>query len=119
MVRTNSSPARYLTVIVLLLTTIGIQAKATLAQTNDTPQLTNMTGELRIGKTIGIEVQNLSSWSLDHDASKLVPYLNGRPLGHVYPESIDLSHNRLLFHLLRTDDSVPAWTSLFRNPVTR
>ncbi|HKV35083.1 MAG TPA: hypothetical protein VJP89_12190 [Pyrinomonadaceae bacterium] len=86
------------------------------AQTNAIPKVTRVTGELRIGATIGVEVENLSSWAAGHDPQELVPYLNGQALKGVRPEMVDTSGNQLQFHLLRTDRADDVWSNLFQHP---
>lgn len=86
------------------------------AQTNATPKVTRVTGELKIGGTIGIEVENLSNWSAQHDPQDLVPYLNGQALKGIHPEIVDTSRNQVQFHLLRTDRADAVWSHLFEHP---
>ena len=80
------------------------------------PTVTQVSGEIRIGQTIAIEVQNLGYWSSNHDPWKLVPYLEGRPLDGIYPEVVDSSRNQLQFHLSLTESSKDVWLGLFRHP---
>ena len=91
-------------------------ARVISAQTNATPKVTRVTGELRIGGTIRIEIENLASWSAGHDPQELVPYLNGQALKGVRPEIVDTSQNQLQFHLLRTDRADDVWSKLFQHP---
>src|SRR6185503_5950676 len=80
------------------------------------PTVTQVSGEIRIGQTIVIEVQNLGDWSSNNDSWKLVPYLEGRPLDGIYPEVVDPSRNQLQFHLSLTESSKDVWLGLFRHP---
>ena len=113
----NLSPkVRYLAVALFIFSAFGIQAKFALAQANATPRVTRVSGELRLGKTIDVGIENLSSWSAQHDPHKLVPYLDGHALKGVYPEILDTSQNRLQFHLLRTEAAKPVWSTLFEHP---
>lgn len=50
------------------------------------------------------------------DIGKLVPYLDGRPLAGVYPESVDSNDHTLTFHLERTEESEKAWSDLLSSP---
>ena len=93
-----------------------VVAQVISAQTNATPKVTRVTGELKIGATIAVEVENLSSWSAGHDPQELVPYLNGQALKGVRPEMVDTSGNQLQYHLLRTDRADEVWSNLFQHP---
>lgn len=77
------------------------------------PKVTNIRGDLRIGQIVIVEVQNLAGWSLTNDPSKLVLFLNGRPLKTTYPEAIDLAKNQLRFRLARNEASTGTWSNLF------
>jgi hypothetical protein len=113
----------------ILLTLLGLMiigARITNAQGNgiaaapkSRPRVTVVTGELKLGQIITVQVSQLSDWAGDHDPRKLVLYLNGRPLKGLYPEQINLSENKLLFHLQRTQDSKQVWADLFHEPVLR
>lgn len=102
--------------IVLSLAGVFIRANVVSAQTNATPRVIRVSGELKIGGTVEIEIENLSSWSAGNDPRKLVPYLNGQPLTGVYPEIIDASQNQLQFHLVRTAGASSVWATLFEHP---
>lgn len=104
-------------IVIILNLVVGLtEARIISAQTNAAPKVTRVTGELRIGATIGIEVENLSSWSAGHDPQELVPYLNGQALKGLHPEMVDASRNQLQFHLLRTDRADAVWSHLFEHP---
>lgn len=80
------------------------------------PRVTGVEGEIAIGKTITVEVEQLSTWAAaGHEPSQLVLFLNGRKMKGLHPESMD--KNKLLFHLLRTPDNSNVWESLLREPV--
>ena len=81
------------------------------------PQVIGLSGELRLGREIVVNVTNLSEWATQHNPKRLVPYLNGRPLKGTYPEQIDLSANKLSFHLQISPESKPLWSDLFHEPV--
>jgi hypothetical protein len=89
------------------------------AGTRSTPKVIGVAGEMEIGRQITVQVEHLSDWTADHDPRRLVPYLNGRALKALYPEQINLSENKLLFHLRRTPDSKQVWADLFHEPVRR
>jgi hypothetical protein len=80
------------------------------------PRVTGVEGEIAIGKTVTVTVDQLSTWvGPGHEPSKLVPYLNGRELKGSYPEGV--TPKTLLFHLQRTPDTRSVWESLLREPV--
>ena len=83
------------------------------------PRVTTVKGEIKIGEEVTFQIDHLSDWAVDHDPQTLVPYLNGRALKGLYPEQINLSENKLLFHLRRTPDSKQVWADLFHEPVLR
>ena len=87
--------------------------------TSSLPRVTAVNGRIEVGQIITVDVDHLSDWSAIHDPRKLVPYLNGRALKGLYPEQVDLSENRLLFHLKRTAESKGEWANLFHEPVLR
>lgn len=93
----------------------GSQSAANAAR----PEVTGLSGELRIGREIVVDVAHLSDWATRHDPGKLVPYLNGRPLERLYPEQIDLPSNRLRFHLRVPPESKQVWGDLLHEPVLR
>lgn len=81
--------------------------------------VTSVTGKLEVGQTITVAVNGLQEWSAQHDARKLVLFLNGRALKGLYPDEVNLSESRLQFHLLRTPESKSVWEGLLREPVLR
>ena len=81
------------------------------------PKVTGVAGQLAIGREITVEVQNLSAWAANHDPQKVVLFLNGRALKGLYPEQVDLSANKLLFHIRRTPEAKVVWNDLFHEPV--
>lgn len=128
--KTHLRPSNYvitkasLAVIVLGLTLMAVTANGQEVRLHkvanrSTPRVTAITGEIKIGQEVTFEVNHLSDWAVDHDPRKLVPYLNGRALKGLYPEQINLTENKLLFHLRRTPDSEQVWADLFHEPVLR
>lgn len=96
------------------------------AQSNDkaaspvdvlSPKVTGVSGQLAIGREITVEVQNLSAWAANHDPQKVVLFLNGRAVKGLYPEEVDRSANKLLFHIRRTPEARVVWNDLFHEPV--
>ncbi|HKP83907.1 MAG TPA: hypothetical protein VJT69_17965 [Pyrinomonadaceae bacterium] len=96
-----------------------MRAQVTSNDTEAPPKVTGVSGELRIGRTIVVEVQNLSTWATKHETQNLVPYLNGQPLRGVYPEITDLTKNNLQFNLAHTQADLPVWSALFHHPGLR
>lgn len=89
----------------------------TVANGSVSPKVTSVSGQLTIGSELTVEVQNLSTWSVNHDPEKLVLFLNGRALKGLYPEQVNLAANKLLFHLRRTPEARVVWNDLFHEPV--
>jgi hypothetical protein len=111
--------------LMVLLVLVLTSARTTNAQVNEgnvelnrvSPRVIAVSGRLEVGQTITVDVDHLSDWSASHDPRKLVPYLNGRTLPRLYPEEVNLSENRLLFHLDRTPESKQEWGILLQDPV--
>ena len=88
------------------------------------PRVTAMIGNLELDDVVEIRVENLEQWGEKNDASKLVPYINGRMIKGNYPEEIHLARGRLIYHLEMTPDNKEVWTDLLgapsklRHPVT-
>ena len=52
------------------------------------PRVTGVEGEITIGKTITVEVEQLSTWAAaGHEPSQLVLFLNGRKMKGLHPET--------------------------------
>lgn len=83
------------------------------------PRVMAVNGRIEVGQTITVDVGDLSNWAASHDPRKLVPYLNGRALTGLHPEEVNLSENRLIFHLQRTPESKKEWENLLHEPVLR
>ena len=88
------------------------------------PRVIQMKGTLELDDIIEIDLENLEKWAETNDASKLVPYINGRAIKGNYPEEIHLERGRLIYHLEITPDNKDVWTDLLgaptaiRHPVT-
>lgn len=112
-------------VLVMLFGLVPISARVAKAQghgiegasNSSLPRVMAVNGRIEVGQIITIDVDHLSNWSAIHDPGKLVPYLNGRALPRLYPEEVNLSENRLLFHLQRTPESKQEWEILLQDPV--
>lgn len=117
---TSKRPVLYVLVLVCAMAVAPTVSQGQLAVSNTpTPMVTSVTGRLEVGQTITVVVNGLPEWSAEHNPRKLVPFLNGRPLKGLYPEEVNLSESRLLFHLQRTPDSKQVWADLFHEPVFR
>ena len=102
-------------VLVMLLGSVPTSADASL--NNSTPRVTAVNGRIELGQMITVAVDHLSDWSYSHDPRKLVPYLDGRALGGIYPDEVNVSGNRLIFHLQQTPQSKKQWQHLLHEPV--
>lgn len=73
-------------------------------------------GHLELDVVIRVEIDHLAEWATKNDASKLVPYLNGRAIRGGYPEEIHANKNHLHFHLRITPENKAAWVDLLGEP---
>ncbi len=107
-------------VMLFALATIAAQGQGIESPSNSSlPRVTAVNGRLEVGQIITVVVDHLSDWSASHNPRTLVPYLNGRALTGLYPEEVNLSENRLLFHLKRTPEAKKEWENLLHEPVMR
>ena len=88
------------------------------------PKVIAVLGSLELDDIVEIDLENLEAWAETNDASKLVPYINGRSIKGNYPEEIHLTRGRLIYHLEITPENKEVWTDLLgapdhiRRPVT-
>src|SRR6266852_1857406 len=88
------------------------------------PKVVAIDGHLELDTIVGVEVEHFSEWAATHDATKLVPFINGRAVRGNYPEEIHPDRNRLHFHLEIKPQNKELWTDLLgapqglRHPVT-
>ncbi len=80
------------------------------------PKVTAIEGHLELDEIIRVEVEHFSEWAATHDATKLVPFLNGRAIRGNYPEEIHPDRNRLHFHLEIKPENKEVWTDLLGAP---
>jgi hypothetical protein len=80
------------------------------------PRVTAVEGHLELDSIIKVEVANFSEWAATHDATKLVPFLNGRAVRGGYPNELHPDSRRLSFHLLITPESKKLWIDLLGEP---
>lgn len=96
----------------------------TASQTSATPQTTpsappkviGLSGNLEADDLIKVQVENLDEWAKNHDAKKLVPYLDGLALRRNYPKEIHTAQNHLQFHLQITAANKDVWVDLLGAP---
>src|SRR5258706_184431 len=88
------------------------------------PKVTGTGGHLELDDIIQVQVDHFSEWAAANDATKLVPFINGRAIRGIYPEEIHPDKNRLHFHLEITPANKEVWTDILgapkgtRHPVT-
>jgi len=88
------------------------------------PRVTATEGHLELDDIIRVEVDHFSEWAATNDATKLVPFINGRAIRGNYPEEIHPDKNRLHFHLEIKPENKEVWIDLLgaptgaRRPVT-
>ena len=88
------------------------------------PRVVRFLGNLELDDIFEVNVENLEKWADTNDASKLVPYINGRAIKGNYPEEIHLARGRVIYHLEITPENKEVWTDLLgapdhiRRPVT-
>jgi hypothetical protein len=88
------------------------------------PKVISVVDHLELDEIIQVQVEHFTEWATTHDATKLVPFLNGRAVRGVYPEEIHPDRNRLHFHLEIKPQNKELWTDLLgaphglRHPVT-
>jgi hypothetical protein len=73
-------------------------------------------GHLEADVLIRVEVENLEEWVKNHDAKKLVPYIDGLAIRGNYPAEIHPSQNHLQFHLQITAENRNVWVALLGAP---
>src|SRR2546430_1307719 len=101
-----------------------ISPSPTAATVANHPKVTGIEGHLELDSIIKVEVANFSEWAATHDATKLVPFLNGRAVRGGYPNELHPDSRRLSFHLLITPENKHLWIDLLgaphglRHPVT-
>src|SRR5258707_10307747 len=80
------------------------------------PKVVAIDGHLELDTIVGVEVEHFSGWAATHDATKLVPFINGRALRGNYPEEIHPDRNRLHFHLEIKPQNKELWPDLLGAP---
>ena len=80
------------------------------------PKVTGSGGHLELDDIIQVQVDHFNEWAATNDATKLVPFINGRAIRGVYPEEIHPDKNRLHFHLEITPANKEVWYDLLGQP---
>lgn len=80
------------------------------------PMVVGVEGHLELDVIIRVEINHLAEWAISNDASKLIPYINGRALKGNYPEEVHASKNHLYFHLEISPENKEVWTDLLGEP---
>src|SRR2546422_5864151 len=80
------------------------------------PKVIAVEGHLELDEIVGVEVDHFSEWAATHDATKLVPFLNGRAVRGGYPNELHPDSRRLSFHLLITPENKKLWIDLLGAP---
>jgi hypothetical protein len=82
------------------------------------PKVVTMIGNLELDDLVEIRIENLEKWAETNDATKLVPYINGRAITGNYPEELHLERGRLIYHLEITPENKKVWIDLLGAPHT-
>jgi len=80
------------------------------------PKVVAMIGNLELDDIVEVNVDKLEEWAETHDATKLVPYINGRAIKGNYPEELHLERGRLIYHLEITPENKRIWVDLLGAP---
>ncbi len=73
-------------------------------------------GHLELDNLIGVKVANFPDWAKNNDPTKLVPYIDGRPILGNYPQGVHTSDGRVHFHLEITPENKDIWIDLLGEP---
>ena len=83
------------------------------------PMVTQVIGNIELDDIVEFRIDNLEKWTQikeTNDATKLVPYINGRAIRGNYPEELHLERGRLIYHLEITPDNKKVWIDLLGAP---
>ena len=80
------------------------------------PKVTGITGHLELDDIVRVEVEHFTEWAATHDATKLVPFINGRAIRGNYPEEIHPDKSRLHFHFEIRPENKEVWIDLLGEP---
>ena len=99
--------------------TPAAQPEASPSPTPITPMVTQILGNVELDDIVEFRIANLEKWTLANeanDATKLVPYINGRAIRGNYPEELHLEKGRLIYHLEITPNNKKVWIDLLGAP---
>lgn len=94
-------------------------AQPTASPAPSPPVVTEVLGNVELDDIVEIHIANLEKWTQANeanDASKLVPYINGRAIKGNYPEELHLERGRLIYHLEITPENKKVWIDLLGAP---
>ena len=91
-------------------------AQPTATPSSTPPKVTGIIGNVELDDILEVHIANLEKWAETNDASKLVPYINGRAIRGNYPEELHLDKGRLIYHLEITPDNKKVWIDLLGEP---
>lgn len=80
------------------------------------PKVIALEGHLELDDIIKVEVEHFTEWAATHDATKLVPFLNGRAVRGDYPNELHPDNRRLSFHLQIRPENKKLWIDLLGAP---
>ncbi len=81
------------------------------------PQVESITGHLELGYHVRVALSGLTAWAeAGHDATRLVPYINGRAIKGNYPDEVHASNGHVHFTLKITPANRDVWTDLLGTP---
>src|SRR6266571_3214326 len=80
------------------------------------PKVIAVEGHLELDDIIKVEVEHFSEWAATHNATKLVPFLNGRAVRGDYPNELHPDSRRLSFHLQIRPENKKLWIDLLGAP---
>ena len=82
------------------------------------PKVVSVIGNIELDDLVEVRIENLDKWAETNDATKLVPYINGRAITGNYPEELHLERGRLIYHLEITPENKKVWIDLLGAPHT-
>src|SRR5688500_13588503 len=80
------------------------------------PRVIRLHGNVELDDIVEVNIENLEKWAETNDASKLVPYIDGRAIKGNYPEELHLERGRVIYHLEITPENKKVWTDLLGAP---
>jgi hypothetical protein len=80
------------------------------------PKVKSVQGNLELDDIVMVDIQNIEQWAETNDATKLVPFINGRAIKGNYPEEFHLTLGRLIYHLEITPENKNVWIDLLGAP---